>query len=494
MFHWFGLRQAVDARSVLDAFGRSQAIIEFACDGTILTANENFLRLLAYTLADIKGRNHRILVGPQEAESAEYAALWRRLRHGGYHVGQYKRIGQGGVEVWIEGSYNAVVDGRGRTYKIVKIATDVTAQKRVFADMQGKLVAIGASQAVIEFGLDGIILDANANFLAVMGYTLDEVKGRHHSMFVDAAYADSAEYREFWANLRRGIFQASKFKRLGKGCRTVWIEAAYSLVLDLNGNPWKVVKYATDITGDIAELASLKATIDRRFDDIGVALNRSNQEAGRAATVVQKSLHTVLGVATGAEQLAATANEIARIMSKSRVATDAANGHVREADSATGRLLEASSAMSGIVELIRSVAKQINLLALNATIESARAGEAGKGFAVVASEVKALAGQAGAATDRIAGEIETLQRVSDDVAASLQRIGRAIDEVREHAGVIAKSVESQSAVTQTMSTDMQRASGTVSAINDNMSAIGRAMTDVASAVDATRDAARVLAK
>lgn len=174
---------ARDLQAQFTAINRTQAIIEFGLDGKIITANENFLSAIGYTLAEIQGQHHSMFVAPEYRASAEYRAFWAKLGRGEYDAGQYMRVAKGGREIWIQASYNPIFDKRGRAYKVVKFATDITEQKLAMANYEGQLAAIGKSQAVIEFTLDGKILTANPNFLSTMGYSLDEVKGRHHSMF-----------------------------------------------------------------------------------------------------------------------------------------------------------------------------------------------------------------------------------------------------------------------------------------------------------------------
>jgi methyl-accepting chemotaxis protein len=171
----------------LQALDKSQAVIEFTPDGTILTANQNFLDVMGYTLAEIRGKHHSMFAEPAFAASPEYREFWAKLNRGEYQVAQYKRLGKGGKEVWIEASYNPLLDADGKIFRIVKYATDVTRQKTEYADLRGKVDAIGRSQAVIEFKLDGTILTANQNFLDVMGYTLAEIQGKHHSLFAEPA-------------------------------------------------------------------------------------------------------------------------------------------------------------------------------------------------------------------------------------------------------------------------------------------------------------------
>jgi methyl-accepting chemotaxis protein len=417
------------------AIGRAQAVIEFNMDGTIITANDNFLKALGYSLGEIQGRHHGMFVEPLMRDSAAYREFWASLNRGEYLAAEYKRIGKTGKEVWILASYNPILDEKGKPFKVVKLATDVTEKKLQTADLAGQISAIGKSQAVIEFNMDGTIIGANENFLKVLGYSLAEIKGRHHSMFVEPAERGGAAYREFWASLNRGEYQAAEYKRIGKGGKEVWILASYNPILDLNGKPFKVVKYATDTTAQV--------------------LVRMGNERVRAMMET---------VAAGADELNASVCEISEAMTKSRGTAMSAVGEVEAADSQAQRLNEAAQAMSGIVELIGNITGQINLLALNATIESARAGEAGRGFAVVASEVKNLANQAKQATDKIGQEIENLNGISGDVVGALNKIKQAIQNVAEYVTTTAAAVEEQSTVTSEMSSNMQRAAAEAAAI------------------------------
>jgi methyl-accepting chemotaxis protein len=416
------------------AIGRAQAVIEFNMDGTIVNANENFLGAVGYSLAEIQGKHHSMFVMPADRDSASYRDFWSRLNRGQLEAGEFKRLGKGAREIWILASYNPILDESGKPFKVVKFATDVTQQKLTAADNDGQIEAIGKSQAVIEFNMDGTIRNANPNFLAALGYSLPEIQGRHHSMFVEPVEAASAAYREFWAALNHGQFQAGEYKRVAKGGREIWIQASYNPILDLNGKPYKVVKYASDITAQ--------------------AIGRKKAENAR---------DLIEAVAAGSEEMSASIREISETMTKSKQNAAVATGRVEAADAQAQKLNAASQAMSGIVEMISSITGQINLLALNATIESARAGEAGRGFAVVASEVKSLANQAKQATDTISSEIDALNSIAAEVVGSLTQIKTAIAGVNEFITSTAAAVEEQSIVTQDMSTNMQRASAELAA-------------------------------
>src|SRR5689334_21350001 len=251
-----------DAAAKLDAVGRSQAVIEFNLDGTIITANQNFLSAMGYTLAEIEGKHHGMFVEPAYRESAEYKAFWEKLRRGEHESAEFKRLAKGGKEIWIEASYNPVCDSAGKPVKVIKFATDVTAKKmRSLADA-GKISAVDRAQAVIEFKLDGTIVTANANFLGAVGYSLAEIQGRHHSMFMPQADRDSAAYREFWAALNRGEYQTGEYKRVGKGGKEIWILASYNPILDEKGKPFGVVKFATDVSASKLKNADLSGQIE----------------------------------------------------------------------------------------------------------------------------------------------------------------------------------------------------------------------------------------
>jgi len=420
--------RAMEEGGKVAAIGRAQAVIEFNLDGTIVTANENFLNALGYSLAEIQGKHHSMFVEPAMRDSAAYREFWAKLNRGEFEAAEFKRIGKGGKEVWILASYNPILDEKGKPFKVVKFATDVTEVKLRTADLSGQIAAISKSQAVIEFNMDGTVRTANDNFLHTLGYSLAEIQGKHHSMFVQPSERDGAGYREFWAALNRGEYQAAEYKRIGKGGKEVWIQASYNPILDMNGNPFKVVKYATDTTRQV------------------VARMKNEHVRGMMESV-----------AAGAEELNASVREISEAMTKSKDTAADAVGRVEAADGQAQRLSAAADSMSGIVELIGSITGQINLLALNATIESARAGEAGRGFAVVASEVKSLANQAKQATDRIGQEIASLNGISGDVVTALTEIKQAIQNVSHFVTSTAAAVEEQSTVTNEMSSSMQRA-------------------------------------
>lgn len=401
--------QKADLNGQLAAIQKAQAAIEFDLEGHVLMANQNFLDVVGYTLAEIQGKHHSIFVTPADRQSAAYAAFWQKLGKGDYDAGRYKRITKNGSEIWLQASYNPILDAGGRPVKIVKYATDITAQEQRNADSLGQLHAISRVQAIVEFGLDGTIIRANDLFLRAMGYTLDEVVGRHHSMFVQPDHRNSPAYREFWRQLGTGKHDAGQYLRIGKGGRQVWIEASYNPILDADGRPFKVVKYATDIT--------------RRFtaaQTLGVAVQGLKENAARASQANDLAQEACMV----AEQGGKTVEDVVRTM-----------------DSIT----RSSSKISDIIGVMDGIAFQTNILALNAAVEAARAGSQGRGFAVVAAEVRSLAQNSASAAKEIkalitasvaqirhgAAQVHSAGATMNNILASSQRVTEIMAEVVE---------------------------------------------------------------
>ncbi len=426
------LRNA-DYEGKTQAIDRVQAVIEFDLQGRVLAANRNFLDTMGYGLEEIRGQHHRMFCDPALAGSPEYLAFWDRLGRGEFNAGEYRRVTRAGKQVWLLASYNPIFDADGTPIKIVKFATDITQQKRQDAEIKGQLEAIGRSQAVIEFDLRGNVLSANDNFLRTMGYTADEVAGAHHSMFCDPALVKSAAYRHFWANLAQGQFQSGRFQRRGKHDADIWIVATYNPILDVNGKPYKVVKFAMDVTEQVhrEELVSAKVKA------IGGVLNELTQ--------------SIAAIAQGSQQ----SSELA-----ARTQQDAAEGSKLLARSrqSIGAIQQASGDVREIIDTISDIAGQTHLLAFNAAIEAARAGEHGKGFSVVANEVRKLAEKSALAAREIAKLInETVTRVDEGTRLSGEvedAFGRIVDSVEKTGasiGGIHASTSAQASATRNAS-------------------------------------------
>jgi methyl-accepting chemotaxis protein len=361
----------------LSALDRTMGRIEFDLAGHILDANAIFLDLVGYTLAEVRGRHHSLFVPESERETPDYATFWDRLRAGQPQVREFARLTKDGRIVWVKGSYNPILDRSGKATKVVKIATDVTEERARNALYAGQIAAINRSQAMICFTLDGTITDANANFLSTMGYTLDEIRGHHHRMFMSPADAASPDYAAFWAALTAGQYQAGEFQRIGKGGRVVWIFGAYNPILDAAGKPCAVVKFATDVTRQVEDRqrrAAGQRAIDGDIAAIRDSMSRVVRQADETAEASNQTARNVQAVAAGSEEFAASIEELSRHALGAKASVDQVVTRAEEAGAIVVGLTGAADRIGAAVNLIRSIADQTNLLALNATIEAARAG------------------------------------------------------------------------------------------------------------------------
>ncbi len=491
--HIFKSSQELNAK--LDALSKSQAIIEFNLDGTILTANPNFLDAMGYGLDEIQGKHHSMFMDPEQRERPEYRQFWEALRRGEFQAGEFQRIAKGGRPIWIQASYNPLLDRGGKPFKVVKFAADITQQKLRSADCEGQIAAIQKSQAVIEFNLDGTVITANENFLATLGYRLDEIEGKHHGMFVEPDYRNSAEYRQFWEALRQGNYQAAEYKRVAKGGKAIWIQASYNPIRGADGKLVKVVKFATDTTAQVEDRirrGEVQKSIDLDLGLITEAVTSTSERVTSAASASTQTSSNMQAVASGAEELAASVGEISRQASDALNISLQAVQQANETSAIVSGLATSAQKIGDVVKLINNIAEQTNLLALNATIEAARAGDAGRGFAVVASEVKSLATQTAKATDEISSQIAEVQGTTTSAVNVIEAISQTISRINEISAAIAASVEEQASVTQSISSNMQVAAKGVSDINSSMTDIANATRSVDESTRKVREASRSL--
>ena len=509
-------------QGMLDALNKAFAVIEFDLKGTVLGANEAFQATLGYSLDEIKGQHHSMFVDPLTRTSPEYRQFWEKLGRGEYDSGQYKRVNKSGREIWIQASYNPVCDEMGRPFKVVKYATDITEQKLKAADYEGQLAAISKAQAVIEFTLDGRIQHANENFLNVLGYSLDEIKGQHHSMFVDPAARQSVEYRMFWEKLGRGEHDAGQYKRIGKNGREIWIQATYNPILDLNGRPFKVVKYASDITaqvlasqvlqqaveqtqavvaagkdGDLTRripldgkdgsIRDLCAGVNSLVDNMATVVSQIKQSSVTIGTATKEIASGNADLSARTEQQAASLEETASSMEEltSTVKQNAENAKqanqlavgasdvarkggqvVSEVVTTMSAINESSKKIVDIISVIDGIAFQTNILALNAAVEAARAGEQGRGFAVVAAEVRSLAQRSAAAAKEIKGLIgDSVEKVGNG-SRLVEQAGKTMDEIVTSVKRVTDIMAEISAASQEQSAGIEQVNKAITSMDE----------------------------
>ncbi|MCI4663710.1 MAG: PAS domain S-box protein [Neomegalonema sp.] len=392
------------------AINSSQAMIEFTPEGEILEANDLFLEAVGYSLPQIQGKHHRMFCEEEYAKSDQYARFWETLRAGEFRSGEFKRFNKAGEELWLHATYSPVVDESGAVVRVVKLASDITAQRTKNAEFEAKVDAIGRSQAVIEFDPLGNIRHANDNFLRTLGYAMSEIVGQHHKIFCSDDYVRSKEYTEFWHNLAAGQFYSGRYQRFSKHGREIWIQATYNPIMDADGKVVSVAKYATDIT----EQVELENNVRSQAVEI-------NSSIGSLTSSVQD-------VAQNTEETDALARQTEQEAVAGSTAVKQSLEAMREIQSSAVKINE-------IVETIGEIANQTNMLAFNAAIEAARAGEHGFGFSVVADEVRKLAEKSSSATKDITRLINvTVEQiregsdVSEKANDAFERIARGVEE------------------------------------------------------------------
>ncbi len=397
-------------RAVLTALERSTAVIELSLDGQVLAVNDNFCNTVGYSALELVGQPHRLLCPEDFAASRDYAAFWDRLRRGEFFRGTIQRRHKSGRDIWLEATYNPVLDSSGRVSKVVKFATDVTEQITEAARQKALVQAIERSMAVIEFSVDGTVQRANDNFLQTMGYSASEVVGRHHRQFCSPEVANSPEYGNFWARLGRGEFFTGQFARRDRQGREVWLEASYNPVFGPDGRILKVVKFASDVTAQVQ-----RHQAERQGTATAYEVAQETRDIARdGEAIILQTVAKMQSIAAIVEQSAGLVNALG----------------------------EQTTRITSIVNTIKEIADQTNLLALNAAIEAARAGETGRGFAVVADEVRKLAERTSKSTGEIGQMIAGIQAETASVNASmnngLNEVNEGVDLASEAGAAIEK--------------------------------------------------------
>lgn len=612
-------RESKNDDALIAAINRSQAMIEFQLDGTVLSANENFLKTFGFSLDEIKGKHHRMFCEPEYVDSPEYKKLWEKLGRGEFEAAEYKRIGKNGKEVWIVASYNPILDEQGKPIKVIKFATDVSETKAelkvrmdimnmtsivseanlrgditainnkymeisqyskeeligqphsitrhpdmpkaVFKEMwatigrgkmfrgivknrkkdgtpyyvdaviapilgengkpkkylgvryditaieierqqmKGLFQAVDASFAYIEFDTDGNVLTCNKNFQEVMEYSEDEVKGKHHRIFCDPKEASSAEYSQFWPDLKAGHAKSGIFKRRSRNGKDVYLQAVYSPIKNEVGQVSKVIKIASDVTeqqivNEIQEIASMLASASAELTatatEMSKTASQTSRESESAATAAEEISAGVQTVATNMEEMVASIKEIGRSTNESAQMAKTTLEGAQASNAIVTKLGTSSKEIGDVVKVISSIAQQTNLLALNATIEAARAGEAGKGFAVVANEVKELAKQTAKATDDITQKIGAIQSDTQGAVTAIGSISQAIEKLNGLSAVVATAVEEQTATTNEISRVVSESKKGVENIASTVKVVSQSANTSSASSEQTLSAAKEL--
>ena len=456
-------------KGITDAISRAQAVIEFNVNGTVVVANDNFLQCMGYRLDEITGRHHRMFCDSNYASTTEYQTFWAKLNRGECDAGVYPRKHKNGQEVWVQASYNPILNADGHVYKIVKYATDVTKQKLATLESEGILKAVDRGQAMIEFNMDGTVRNANPIFLNAVGYRLDEIKGRHYRMFCPPSSANSEQSGGFWQKLNRGEFVAGVYEWLGKGGKVCWLQATFNPIINVTGKPLKVVTFATDITTQIQGAADMQRLVAEAETVLGLVaksdltremtgmysgelekvkisinavvhnlietittvrevvesvtsgseeINRGNSDLSRRtneqASSLEETASSMQEVTEIVKQNATNAKQANHLAIEARSTANKGGAVTQQAVEAMNEINKSSKKIAEIITVIDEIAFQTNLLALNAAVEAARAGEHGRGFAVVAAEVRNLAQRSATAAKEIKGLInESIHRVAE---------------------------------------------------------------------------------
>lgn len=411
-----------DQSAIVDATDRGFCIVKLDGDNGVLDVNQKYLTTMGYTLEELKRVGYKNLRNPKVSES-DYEKLWAAIKTKTDVSGVYSQVRKDGSLVWFYVTFNPVFDESGALSYVVAIAADISSFVKKANESQDALDAVNRSMATIEFDTDGNIIDANANFLSTIGYTLEEIKDKHHKIFCDPLFTQSQDYAKFWDRLRRGEFVAGKFKRIGKDNKEIWLEASYNPILDSNGRVYRVIKFATDITPQILN--------DRENTKIASEMAQENDKlTTEGAKVIEETTSNMKQIA---EMMQVSSSLVASLGSQ-------------------------SDEITSVIQTIKDIADQTNLLALNAAIEAARAGEHGRGFAVVADEVRKLAERTTHSITEITSTINSIRDVTgqvvDNIKTSIGQVDDGVklageakefmDKIRESASKVAKTIQERS--------------------------------------------------
>lgn len=542
-------------QALLEVIGRTCIVSEANVKGIVLSVNNKLCEVSQYSREECIGKPHNMFRHPDTPKML-FKELWDTISSGHVFRGKIKNKRKDGSPYYVDAVISPVLKNDGTIEKFIGVRYDITDMEIQLQNMSGVMDAINRSAAFIEFTADGTVINANDSFLKVFGYEIDEVKGKHHRMFVSPDESKSEKYLQFWRDMSEGKYFSDVFRRIAKDGSELWIRGIYASIKDETGRVVKVIKIASDITaekhreldlmrkvdailemvnaaaqGDLTKeinvegtepidlvcsslkqlMSTLRTSIQHiakstealmasseELTAIGQQMAGTAEETAAQSHVVSSSAevvsHNIQTVAASAEELNASIKEIAKNTSDAACVATQAVSLTEEANQSMSKLGDSSAQIGNVVKVITSIAQQTNLLALNATIEAARAGEAGKGFAVVANEVKELAKETAKATEDISRRIEAIQTDTQASLTAISKVNTIIKEINETQNTIASAVEEQSATTNEIGRNVTEAARGGAEISENIVGVAQAAKDTAQGASSNQIAAEELSR
>ncbi|MEN7550141.1 PAS domain-containing protein [Rapidithrix thailandica] len=496
-------KRQMELDGTLAAINSNSAFIEFDKNGDVTGANNLFLKAFKYKLEEIIGKHHRIFCDDAFTQSAKYKLFWEKLREGTPQTGEFKRLDKHGNEVWLMANYTPVVDENGDVVKIIKLATDITVDKLRNLDTSGQLDAVNKASCVIEYDLEGNVLQVNDNFLSLLGYTLEEIKGKHHRTLCEPEYVASSEYQAFWKKLKRGEFDQGTYKQVGKNEKDVYLQATYNPIFDMDGKPVKVVMIATDITRFTIALSQVSNFVNE--------LSQGNFDAELSVHAEGDLGRMIQGNLALRDNLKNIINEIYKVIKSAgedgnlnaRLALEDAKGMWKELIDALNLLLQSIAdpilEMNAIISeladgnLTQRFAMKANgdilnmAQALNTAMDNLNEllSAIGEHSDVIADSSVSLLEKSESMknnTTEVASAISQMAQGAQDQAQRTDESSKLVENVMESAGSVADKAESINIAAETGQKSCKTGLGSIQKLVESMSGIGDSASKTSSSI------------